>query len=68
MSSTIWWPMQLREVAVAVVETGKQITVAIAATTVTVATTTLTITMAVGVVLATVTTLIKTINVRSVGS
>jgi hypothetical protein len=60
--------MQLHEVAVVVAETGKQITVAITATAVAVAAATPTITMAVGVVLTTLTTHIKTINARSVGS
>jgi hypothetical protein len=58
--------MQLHEVAVA--ETGKQIMVAIMATAVAVAAATPTVTMAVGVVLATLTTHIETINARSVGS
>jgi hypothetical protein len=56
--------MQLHEVA----ETGKQIAVAITATAVAVAAGTPTVTIAVGVVLATLTTHIKTINARSMGS
>jgi hypothetical protein len=55
--------MQLHEVAV--VETGKQIAMAITATAVAVAAATPTVTMTVGVIL---TTHIKTINARSVGS
>jgi hypothetical protein len=58
--------MQLHEVAVA--ETGKQIAVAITATAVAVAAATPTVTMAVGAILATLTTHIKTINARFVGS
>jgi hypothetical protein len=53
---------------VAVVEIGKQIMVAITATAVAVAATTPTVTMAVGIILATLTTHINTINVRSMGS